>query len=495
MYTIRITSQQKIAALFLLFVNVTIAGIALFFIESGDNSDGWESIALLVMGFWAGSFVILTYLYFRSLYLFTMAYLIVLLLFHVGLFAQYAMGLTPISEWTGTYNYWIYQSAWHVILAVAGFGGGFGLLCLLQKNIALPPPKPMISIYRQQLRSIGFGLLAASFLLLFIAIIQLGNILQFSRFELLYGRHDTRTIGVFTMLFPTALIALAASVRGKNDRMIVLGFCAFAFLIILLSGNRTLAMFPALAGVVVWIKLGHKIPKAVLLSGVLFVLLAIPAISYLRQAKSYEDLSLSDIAKSSQQADIQTAFSELGRTFGILAETLRVVPHQEPYRLGYTYLLYIERSVPNIGASVSSDYSRDTLLRNIHSQKQEGLFELSPADWASYHIIPEQFLMGGGTGFSAIAEAYFNFGSVGVLVMFAIMGAFLARLDSVSLPNNYYALLFSTLYFWPLLTTVRNEFGIFVKPAVFITIVVLAWLLAQKFLPGRSRARVRRIAS
>lgn len=493
MYITRVKPVQKILAFALLIVSLFVAGFAMFSLASGENGSSWELVALSVMVAWGAMFTAVTYFYFGSLYLFSVTYLVVLLLFHIGLFAQYALGLTQISEWSGSYNYWIYRAAWHVVLGLGGFSTGLSLVCMMQKKFAPVPFKSTSTAYQKPLRTIGIGLLAASFLLLIIAIAQLGNILQFSRFELLYGRHDTRAIGVFTMLFPTALIAMVASARGKFDRQIMLGFSAVSFFIILLSGNRTLALFPALAGVVIWVKLGHKIPKALLLAGILFVLFAIPTISYLRQAKSYQDLSLTDIARSSEKADIKTAFSELGATFGILAETLKIVPSEESYRFGYTYLLYLERSVPNLGSEQNLDYSRDTLLRNIHSQKQQGLFELSPADWASYHIIPEQFLAGGGTGFSAVAEAYFNFGSTGVFIMFALMGAFLARLDSISLPGNYYALIFSTLYFWPLMTTVRNEFGIFVKPAIFTTIVVLFWRLSMKFLPAKSRAKVRHV--
>jgi oligosaccharide repeat unit polymerase len=118
--------------------------------------------------------------------------------------------------------------------------------------------------------------------------------------------------------------------------------------------------------------------------------------------------------------------------------------------------------------------------------------ELEPSDWAAWKIIPDTFVAGAGTGFSAVAEPYFSFGYVGVIVWFVLLGAFLAKMDLVDVRLNYYWLVFAALFFWHLLAICRNSFGVFTKPSGLTLAVIAIWIVVRAFTPFRSRPRSRR---
>jgi oligosaccharide repeat unit polymerase len=97
--------------------------------------------------------------------------------------------------------------------------------------------------------------------------------------------------------------------------------------------------------------------------------------------------------------------------------------------------------------------------------------------------MPESFLAGAGTGYSAVAEPYFSFGLLGVVAWFLILGAFLARMDLANLKLSYHWLVFAAFFYWHLLVTCRNSFGVFTKPSALILFVLGIWLLVRRFTP------------
>jgi len=488
MRIVRAQLQQKMPIIGLMIYSFLLVIWALIAIDNDAAQSGWQLQVVAAQAIWIALYLGATFFYFRTIYLFSTAYLLVLSLFHVGLFWQYSFGIVAIPEWDGIFGRWIYKAEWYTALALAAFGCGFSALCLARSHITIPSRQPTTkpaAVNLNKLRVIGTGLFIASCCLILMAIIQLGNILKLSRFDLFF-RNDTRAIGVFTMIFPSAVLILFVTAKTARQRVQAYLFTGFAFLLILLSGSRSTALFPALTGLIIWAKLGRRIPTLLLIGGVTFVLLAIPVVGYIRDS-SYEKISLDAIAKTSEHTDIASALSELGGTIGVLAHTVQIVPDVESFRHGYSYIIPFQQLIPNFGDEVKSEYSRRALKQQIDARGKDALFELKPSDWASYHIIPLMFLDGAGTGFSAIGEAYFNFGALGVIVIFASIGAFLARLDSRILAQHYGSLLFATLFFCHFLLTVRNDFGNFIKPSEFTAIVVIAWLLMQKFLPKMNK--------
>lgn len=74
------------------------------------------------------------------------------------------------------------------------------------------------------------------------------------------------------------------------------------------------------------------------------------------------------------------------------------------------------------------------------------------------------FDVGGGGGFSFIAEAYLNFGLTGVLAIMFGMGWVLTRLDYKDLSVHPYWLVTAAIIVWPIPKTIRNDFENFGKP-------------------------------
>ena len=112
----------------------------------------------------------------------------------------------------------------------------------------------------------------------------------------------------------------------------------------------------------------------------------------------------------------------------------------------------------------------------------EGLLRLSPSRWASFRafgIITA--LPGHGVGFSGVAEPYFNFGYICVVLFFVGLGVMSGRLDSLNILLNYPWLLITSLTLWHFVVTVRNDFQNFTKPAAFTLMIAAIWLFVGRF--------------
>ena len=122
---------------------------------------------------------------------------------------------------------------------------------------------------------------------------------------------------------------------------------------------------------------------------------------------------------------------------------------------------------------------RQAALNNI-VMESKAIFELPPGDWMTYVISPEKFRIGHGVGFSAVAEPFINFGYVGVVGYFVLLGWALGWLDRLNLAAHPWVVLLISATFWALLRTVRNSAGNFVKPFVFALVILGIWWLANK---------------
>src|SRR5262249_7051844 len=91
--------------------------------------------------------------------------------------------------------------------------------------------------------------------------------------------------------------------------------------------------------------------------------------------------------------------------------------------------------------------------------------DLPPSHWITAAVDPWAYKNYGGMGFSAIAEPYMNFGTLGVVAYFFSLAFALIRLEQLSIRSSY-ALASWALLLGPLLWTTRNDFTEFFRPAV-----------------------------
>jgi oligosaccharide repeat unit polymerase len=174
-------------------------------------------------------------------------------------------------------------------------------------------------------------------------------------------------------------------------------------------------------------------------------------------------------------SEVKDVFSEIGGVSGIVAYVIKWVPAEDPYRYGQSYLLALANAIPNVG--VNPEQSKRSEFRKKIVVEKKMLRKMSPSDWFTYRINKWMFNRGGGSGFSAIAEAYLNFGLPGVIFFFGILGFLLCRLDQVDLRTHAKTLIFCGAMLWPLMKSVRNTIGVFMKPLAFVIVSILIWQL------------------
>jgi oligosaccharide repeat unit polymerase len=477
----------------LLGVSLVVVALASIEIQSSFSiGENWATPIALVTLIWLGCYSATTWLYFGHPYLFSNAYVAALAIFHLGLLVPFGLGMVDVPAWETSQGRWIRVAGWYVALALAMFGIGLAISCLRHRQRrAIHESSEQAALTEQnlaRLRNLGIGLAIAAVLGLVIATFRLGNLLAYTRFDLFFRSSDPRFLSLFFYMGPTAAVVLVITARTHAQKLASYGYAAAIFLVVLLSGNRSWALFPMMAGVVLWVKVGRKLPLTVAAGLVAAVLIAIPTIAMVRSLGSYEDISLRDIQAAREQSTVKAALIEMGSTLNALAVTLEFIPEVEPYRWGKPFLIYLRQAIPNVGLTANQDYARDTVYAKLMSDPK-AVLDLEPADWTSWKVIPESFLYGAGTGFSAVAEPYFSFGYLGVLVWFLAMGAFLGRMDLKDLRLDFRWLVFGAIFFWSLPVTSRNSFGVFTKPAALILAVLAIWIAVRRFTPFRVPGR------
>lgn len=455
---------------------------------SPDLHSNWPEYISAVTLTWLLTYFLCSYAQFKSVYLFTSAYIIPLCLFHLGIVIPHALGINLNSSLiSGSLAPWLERAGWYTVLSLGCLGIGFGI-SLKKSNFKMQrffvnvesANKALARLYQD-----GIGLLIASGVFLGMAIASFGNLLNYSRVDFFrLNAGDTRGLGAFTMVLPVALIFLVIGSRNRKQRIFTSLLALACFFAILLSGTRSGALFPLLIGTILWVKVGRRIPLPVALSTLAFVLIAIPAIGLLRDTgQAFGKIEQDDIMASARKAKVENAFTEMGQTGAVLAHILRLVPETDPYRYGQSYIYALKDSIPNIG--FSQNQSERLKAKSDALINHDATLNLIPSDWITYRLDPVRFAAGEGIGFSGIGEPYINFGLSGVVFFFILLGFLLGRLESVNLLNHPRYLIFSGIALWPLIPLVRNDVGNFTKPVVFTFIVLLIWRLIIKFLPRR----------
>lgn len=256
------------------------------------------------------------------------------------------------------------------------------------------------------------------------------------------------------------VLTLMAPIRGW--RAIVIGaFLVFAFFAFFL-GLRGEILFPLAAGVSV-VAFRRKLPPAwaVLVGGVV-VLTLVNAAKVVRQS------GIAGLSSGSFTASPLTAIGELGQSIRVVATTyLWHGELQEPFRNGDTYTVAIARALE----AVLSPGSRPPAAEDFRLMNSEVLTRA------------------GGIGGSAVAEAFHNFGAVGVVVVFLLLGAVFGWFSRSNVSSTTVALYAAISL--PLLNHVRNSF----VPVVPVALAGIAAVLVIAMLPRlqpRRRARLNR---
>ena len=457
--------------------------ICAFALYQGGYPASWTPWVVGLSLSWLLLFLSTTWSHLGSVYQFTVVYAVVFMLFHLGITIPEAFGLMDELHWESfTPNQWLAMGGWCVCLALGSYGVGvsFGMRTDQQHEGHYEPLLPDEKERFQLGFECGLALLGVSVLLLAWTTAEVGSLLNFSRVDFFNGVGDTRGFGVALMALPSAGLLLVICATNRTQRWIGAAAATFVALILMVAGYRTSALYPLMTGAVLWYKLVGRIPWLLAAGAVFGVMLLIPIVGVLRAAGPYKDMNVALVRESAKTATMAEAFRTMGQTGGLAGEVIRLVPSEDPFRYGSSYLNAFLNSIPNITGKIA--VSRREVAAKSDFLEASRFSELPPADWMTYRLIPEKFGTGEGTGFTSVGEAYLNFGYPGVVGFFALLGFMLARLDAAPLKSSTWLLLFACISYWHLSRTVRDEFSNWVKPSVFLAGMIFAFLLARRMI-------------
>ncbi len=222
--------------------------------------------------------------------------------------------------------------------------------------------------------------------------------------------------------------------------------CALLFL-----GHRSSATLLLVSGLWVWHRVMRPLPWVKIFIGGAFLLFVIfPTTRIIRNIDGTSRLDLQVIVDSffSIQNPATDAISEMGGSMGTVAYTVELVPSERPFAMGLTYLYGASVLVPN-------------LFWDIHPAVKYG----NLSNWLTLTVDPYTFFMGGGLGYSFIAESYINFGWWGTPFFMMLLGFIIAKLTIWAAGKEEYGGIafvsgcIATMLFWP-----RADITIFLRP-------------------------------
>ena len=333
---------------------MVISSISL--VDTGNVSNSWPQVVFWLFVFWLICYALCSYQMFKSAYLFTTGYILTLVLFHLGHIIPHALGMIDVPNLTApgiARSY--FKSGWLTMLALSALSLGFSLGIKRQRIVAVDSG----AYNRKQVQARrliwwhGIGLLLVSLAFFMLTVSIVGNIFAYSRAQIFGGIGDTRGFNMFLMLYPAGSVLLMVGASSKAENRIAAGFALLGFLAIMFLGYRSAVMFPALVGVIMWVKMGRKIPVYLVIGSLIAALVLIPMVRHLRALGAYENITAADIRASFDQADPVDIFAELGGTGGILAKVLELVPAEDDYRYGSTYVKALKGAIPNVGFTAS----------------------------------------------------------------------------------------------------------------------------------------------
>jgi hypothetical protein len=397
--------------LFLAQLGVTfLALIALLDGWNGTRDDAaWlrgASVALIALGAWSwASWRLVTGRLFDAYAVFLLA----LVVFSGGQMILLGLGLLPEGLLDGRYSP---RTTLRAALLVDASVAAFHLGALLRARSAgedAPRAGPAEQRARADaFRGLGLLLLAVSTpatiwqTIAAIRIVSAGGYMALYQQAVSVGLQNWD--GVLAAAFPPALLMVFAT---HADRP---GWRAVSWLLALVSAATSLllgARAAALLVVAPMLLLHHALVAPLRRATVVALaaggLALFPVIAQVRSQSLAERRVALAMTERPAEPFFVPAVREMGGTLVTLAETIELVPAVRPHDHGAGYLRALSTAVPNV-------------FGDLHPAVRGGTW----SQWLMARVDPVQFALGGGIGFSMIAEAWASFGLGAPLVLFAM---------------------------------------------------------------------------
>jgi len=231
----------------------------------------------------------------------------------------------------------------------------------------------------------------------------------------------------------------------------------------LFAGVRSRAFIVGLTALYLLAKKGVRLPRVSYPVMIALALLIIPAVQIMRNEVASRRLHLQ--ALTLRDLNPLNGIAEMGRSIWPLVGTYRLA-ETDGLRQGRTYLYTLSKVVPGLPSPLGPDETM-SLTR----------FDLLPSRWFVATTQPAAARLNLGPAFSAVAEAYLNFGFPGVGVIFFALGYFLVNLEQMRLKNPYVLAAQATIL-GPLLWSVRSDSYVLGRPIVWgLAYILVVWLV------------------
>ncbi|MGO9371448.1 MAG: O-antigen polysaccharide polymerase Wzy [Syntrophobacteraceae bacterium] len=310
---------------------------------------------------------------------------------------------------------------------------------------------PNISVHFLLIGGLILGVVGACFLGIGISNLNL--------FQVSYGDSYMARMDADPRLFGTGylfvLMGMVISGAAASQRQIkwiaMISILVFAPLFLYGFRGHLIVYFMALLSI--WHRKDPRLARKVGYIALIAVVLLAPAVRALRDSR---EITFADAIKNTNPLDFIT---EAGGSLRPLFETVNEIDYyKNPYWYGASYLTGITRIIPNL---------------RIDWERPNSLDTVAPSAWIMERVDPYLFAMGGGIGFSGIAEPFLNFGPFGVVLFFGLAGYLLMKYEraSNSRINPYYFAVLMCAYA-SLLWTCRNDFLEFFRPTAWAFVFV-----------------------
>lgn len=371
---------------------------------------------------------------------FAFVYLIYLSLAHFGIYFVTLFVNDPFIEYQGEFE-WYYRDFKNllilVILSLTIFSYTSVLISFRLKN---NKNKLIEYVNKGNKYFFNIGIIfIILFTINFLMYIATGQIKLFGNYSEFHEGMSELPFYSYAITFLSIGIAFTFSNVSKNNIKLLLLILSIPTILLLLTGNRGEIMYPLFASVGVLIIRNFKFKKVfvLIIAFVFFVLIPI-----VKEVRVLNTKNINDI-----QINWFSSFIELGYTLRPFGYTKLWINHGESLAYGMSYVAPFQRMLANMLPSIDKiDYEMEL--------------------YGFRYRLP-------GMGYSVISESYYNFGSVGIIIVMSII-AFLCY--KMAATNNFERLSLFTAIVSILLNNIRNAFS-FVPGQIIIVIFIYLMII------------------
>ena len=321
-----------------------------------------------------------------------------------------------------------------------------------------------------KLRRIGVAFVAVSLPAMLAGTYQTLTMVVSSGYFSLYGQQmkvGAENIGGFLTVFltPGLLILLGTRPRSGWNVRFVWAITVLQAVSLLFIGRRAYAAMTVVPVLMLHDHLVRRVNK-LLLAGLAAttLFLVFPIVRAVRLLNA-ADRAAAVTSGVDLQDPLTDTISEMGGSMVTVAHTIELVPATRPYDHGIGLLRAATSIIPNLF------WDRHPAAANTY------------ADWLIETVDPSIAAVGGGLGFSMVAEGFINFGPLGAPLFCGVVGFLIAALlGGFGSEGRAGAIIFGTIVLSAILSYPRDESSSFVRAIVWCALV--PYLLTKRSRPS-----------